>query len=93
VIGIVGIRTLTGAVRGLAKTSPARAAKGRRLLSLSEAARQLGVSRNKTLHQWIRDRRIKIVTVEGRQKVPVAEVERLSAEGMGPAGRHAERRY
>ena len=69
-----------------------RRKKSLRLLSLSEAARRLGVSRNGTLHCWIRDRRIAAVKVGGRLKISVAEVERVSTEGIGGAGRHAPRR-
>ncbi len=53
----------------------------RPLLSLREAARRLGVSRNSTLAGLIHDRRIKTVRVAGRIKVPAVEVERLIREG------------
>src|SRR6266545_8300192 len=54
-----------------------------RLLSMREAARRLGVSRTRTLPDLIRDRRIRTVTVNGRPKVPMEEVERVEREGTG----------
>ncbi len=53
---------------------------GQPLLSLREAARRLGVSRNSTLVDLIRDRRIRTTKVNGRVRVPAAEVERLIRE-------------
>jgi excisionase family DNA binding protein len=59
---------------GQPKVSP------RPFLSLREAARRLGVSRNSTLVDLIADRRIKTVRVNGRVKVPASEVERVIRE-------------
>lgn len=66
------VRALRGAVK------PRQA--GKAFLSLREAARRLGVSRNSTLADLISDRRIKTVRLNGRLKVPAAEVERLIRE-------------
>ena len=52
----------------------------RPFLSLREAARRLGVSRNSTLADLIGDRRVKTVRINGKVKVPAAEVERLIRE-------------
>lgn len=55
----------------------------RRLLSMREAASMLGVSRTRTLPLLVKDRRIRVVTVNGRPKVPREEVERIEREGTG----------
>lgn len=53
---------------------------GQPLLSLREAARRLGVSRNSTLQDLIRDRRIRTTRVNGRVRIPATEIERLIRE-------------
>lgn len=59
------------------------AAKGtpRVMLSMSEAARRLGVSRNDTLHELIATKQIRTVTVRGRTRIPLSEIERVQLEG------------
>jgi excisionase family DNA binding protein len=52
-----------------------------RLLTMSQAARRLGVSRTRTLPLLIQDRRIRTVTVAGQTRIPASEVERIEAEG------------
>jgi excisionase family DNA binding protein len=52
-----------------------------RLLSCRAAAKRLGVSRNTTLLDMIKDRRIRVVTVGGRSKIPLSEVERIERDG------------
>jgi|SRR5712664_292710 len=52
-----------------------------RLLSLRGAARRLGVSRGRTLPDLIAERKVKTVTVAGRVKVPMSEIERIEREG------------
>lgn len=53
---------------------------GQPLLSLREAARRLGISRNSTLVDLISDRRIRTTKIAGRVRIPAAEVERLIHE-------------
>jgi excisionase family DNA binding protein len=54
------------------------------LLSLNEAARLLGISRNTTLHDLIESGKIRAVVVAGRLRVPREEVERVAREGTEP---------
>jgi len=64
---------------------PPRAPKsGRKKLILSkrEAAKLLGVGRNKTLHELIARGLLKTVVVNGHVKVPRADVERIAREGF-----------
>ena len=53
-----------------------------RLLSKKEAARRLGVDRATTLAQFIASGRIKTVDVNGHQRIPVSEIERILSEGV-----------
>lgn len=53
----------------------------KRLLSLREAARQLGISRDKTLHEMIARKQIKTVQLKGKLKIPASEVERIALSG------------
>ncbi|MFY0526121.1 hypothetical protein ACN28I_24235 [Archangium gephyra] len=52
------------------------------LLSKKEAARRLGVDRATTLAQFIASDRIKTVDVNGHQRIPVSEIERILSEGL-----------
>ncbi|EPX60234.1 hypothetical protein D187_002320 [Cystobacter fuscus DSM 2262] len=52
------------------------------LLSKKEAARRLGVDRATTLAQFIALGRIKTVDVNGHQRIPVSEIERILSEGL-----------
>lgn len=52
------------------------------LLSKKEAARRLGVDRATTLAQFIASGRIKTVDVNGHQRIPVSEIERILSEGV-----------
>ncbi len=52
------------------------------LLSKKEAARRLGVDRATTLAQIILTGRIKTVDVNGHQRIPVSEIERILSEGV-----------
>ncbi|HEX8820369.1 MAG TPA: helix-turn-helix domain-containing protein [Archangium sp.] len=56
------------------------------LLSKKEAARRLGVDRATTLAQFITSGRIKTVDVNGRQRIPVSEIERILSEGLPATG-------
>src|SRR5690242_7994245 len=51
------------------------------LVSKSEAARLLGVSRGRTIDRMIADGTMKTVLIGERQRIPRAEVERIAAEG------------
>lgn len=53
----------------------------KKLLSLTQAAKQLGVSRNDTLHVLISTKRIRTVKVRGKLRIPSSEIERIQAEG------------
>ena len=52
------------------------------LLSKKEAARRLGVDRATTLAQFIASGRIKTVDVNGHQRIPVFEIERILSQGV-----------
>ncbi len=52
------------------------------LLSKKEAARLLGVDRATTLEDWLSAGRIKAVDLDGRVRIPRAEVERVINEGF-----------
>jgi hypothetical protein len=68
-------------------TVPARRRKGHaELLSKKEAARRLGVDRATTLAQFIASGRIKTVDVNGHQRIPVSEIERILSEGVPATG-------
>lgn len=56
-----------------------------RLLSVRHAAERLGVSAGRTLAPAIADGRVRTVSVEGRPRVPVAEVERIERDGLPEA--------
>jgi hypothetical protein len=58
---------------------PRKASSG--LLSKKEAARRLGVDRATTLAQFTASGRIKTVDVNGHQRIPVSEIERILSEG------------
>jgi excisionase family DNA binding protein len=53
----------------------------KKLLSLTQAAKQLGVSRNDTLHDLIASKRIRTVKVKGKVRIPASEIERIQSEG------------
>jgi hypothetical protein len=53
----------------------------RRLVSLREAARLLGISRTRTLPALIREQRIHVVKVNGKPKIAMHEIERIGSEG------------
>jgi excisionase family DNA binding protein len=55
------------------------------LLSKKEAARLLGVDRATTLEDWLSTGRIKVVDLDGRIRIPRAEVERVINEGLPDA--------
>ncbi len=59
---------------------------GSGLLSKKEAARRLGVDRATTLAQFIVSGRIKTVDVNGHQRIPVSEIERILSEGVPATG-------
>lgn len=52
------------------------------LLSKKAAASLLGVDRATTLEEWISTGRIKVVDLDGRVRIPRAEVERVINEGL-----------
>lgn len=56
-----------------------------RLLSMRAAAERLRVSRSRTLAMLIREKRIRVVMVNGRPRIPASEIERIEAEGTEPA--------
>lgn len=64
------------------------------LLSKSEAAKALGISRNSTLEDLIRLKLLQTVKVNKRLKIPRFEVERLASQGFdtnGGISRHRPR--
>lgn len=67
----------------------------RALLSKREAARLLGVSRGRTLDALIASDQVRAVRIGGRLRIPLAEIERLHADGLrvpAPPGLRAGRR-
>ena len=52
------------------------------ILSISEAAQQLGITRM-TLYRWIDKGKIQSLMFGGYRAIPVVEVERLNAERGG----------
>jgi hypothetical protein len=58
-----------------------RATGTKRFLSMREAARQLGISRDKALHDLIVSKRIRTVQVNGTTKIPASEIERVAQFG------------
>jgi excisionase family DNA binding protein len=57
-----------------------------KLVKVPEAAEMLALSQ-KTVWQWIGERRIGVVRLGRAVRVPVSEIERLMEEGMTPARR------
>lgn len=57
-----------------------------KLLKVPEAAGMLALSQ-KTVWQWIGERRIEVVRLGRAVRVPLSEVERLIEEGTSPARR------
>ena len=51
------------------------------LLSKRAAARLLGVSRGRTLDVLIKEGRVRTVQVNGRLRIPMAEITRIQDEG------------
>jgi excisionase family DNA binding protein len=62
------------------------------LLSKREAARRLGIDRGSTLQALIDSGKIQTVRLAGRERIPVAEIERLSRPESRQAKRQAEPR-
>lgn len=54
------------------------------LLSLREAAALLGIGRCNTLPRLIAEGRIRTVSIAGRVRVPLDEVQRIAREGTDP---------
>jgi excisionase family DNA binding protein len=52
------------------------------LLSFRRAARVLGISRETTLPDLVRDGRLKTVRVGSRLKIPVTEIKRLLVDSV-----------
>jgi hypothetical protein len=61
---------------------PSKRSRTKLILSKREAARLLGVGRNKTLNELIARGLLKTVVVNGHIKVPRADVERIAAKGF-----------
>ena len=57
-----------------------------KLLKVPEAADMLALSQ-KTVWQWIGERRIGVVRLGRAVRIPISEIERLVEEGTTPAGR------
>ena len=57
-----------------------------RLLKVPEVAEELALS-EKTVWQWIGQRRIGVVRLGRAVRVPISEIERLVEEGSTPARR------
>lgn len=57
------------------------------LLSFRKAARLLGIDRGATLHALIKSGQLKTVRVGQRERIPMSEINRLTATGFDPAAR------
>jgi excisionase family DNA binding protein len=57
-----------------------------KLLKVPEAAEMLALSQ-KTIWQWIGERRIGVIRLGRAVRVPLSEIERLMEEGTTPARR------
>ena len=68
------LRSLRIQIRG--RSSP------RQVLSLREAARQLGIDRNRTLKALLASGQVRTVQVNGKKKIPASEVDRLAQHGF-----------
>ena len=82
------IEALTREVRTLRGSSP------HVLLSFREAAKRLGVDRNKVLPELVRRGELRTVDVNGQKRIPAEEIERLARQGFdvtGPAKPRARR--
>lgn len=62
-----------------------------RLLKVPEAAEMLALSQ-KTIWQWIGERRIGVVRLGRAVRVPLSEIDRLMEEGTTPARRASQGR-
>lgn len=91
---LAAVARLEAKVDALARRAPSApaASRTRRLVTVAAAARALGVDYKTTVHELIRDGRLRAVPVGDRLKVPVEEIERVVAEGTLPASRRARRR-
>jgi len=72
--------TLRQELKSLVSRDAAR--RSHELLSLREAARRLGVDRGTTLAELVAQKRLRIVHVNGRPRIPADEVKRLASEGF-----------
>lgn len=54
----------------------------KRFLSVAEAARRLGVSRNETMDQLIDTKALRTVVIGDKRKVPASEIDRADREGL-----------
>lgn len=54
------------------------------LVSKRQAARLLGIGRGDTLSRLIASGRIRVVSVDGRLRIPLEEVHRVAREGTEP---------
>jgi excisionase family DNA binding protein len=86
------LREDLASVLALLRREPAGQRDGRRvpakrLLSLREAAKLLGVGRDSTLARWIQRGWLRAVVVEGKQRIPAAEIDRVCIEGVPAQGR------
>jgi hypothetical protein len=84
---VTGLRaSLAARLNGTAPPPPPR------LLSKRAAAKLLGVDRGSTLGDLLATGNLRTVTLGGRPRIPLAEVERLAAEGTTRTGRKPHRR-
>jgi excisionase family DNA binding protein len=63
----------------------------RRFLSRREAARALGVRRERVA-QWIAAGRLREVDLDGDMRIPMSEIERLELHGLPPVDARPRRR-
>jgi len=84
------LRQLRGDVQTMRAVPPAKSPP--LLLSRRRAAKLLGVDRDETLGELLSTGNIRTVTVGGRTRIPLAEVQRLAAEGTTRTGRKPHRK-
>jgi excisionase family DNA binding protein len=87
---LVELRQLRVEVQAMRAVPPAK--NPPLLLSRRRAAKLLGIDRDETLGELLSTGNIRTVTVGGRTRIPLAEVQRLAAEGTTRTGRKPHRR-
>jgi len=87
-----GLRAEVVAIRSSLAAKLAPSPPPPRLLSQRQAAKMLGIDRGATLGDLLASGNLRTVTLGGRPRIPLVEVERLAAEGTTRTGRKPHRK-